>query len=506
MAFAYTAPTTERKNAMIQKTDYVFKTPPWEHQAEAFALSRDEDFFALFMEQRTGKSKVLIDTAAWRYGKGDIDAVLIGAPNGVHRLWLTDEIPLHMPDHVPVQRFLWTAGCTKTKKGKEKFAKVIRTRRLLVFAFNIDSLRTDAGKQAIRTLLDSRKCMFIIDESTDIKSPSSARTRTLIGYRGALGFAEMAPVRRIATGTPSPQGPFDLYSQFKFLDKDFWADLGSFRGFKHYFGVFDKGYNGRTGREYDELVEYKNIEELNQRISKFSYRVLRKDCFDLPPQVFAKKPFDLSVEQRRMYETLKEEFILELDGGEEITADMAIVRLTRLQQIASNFLPSETGELVRLSEKDNRLEALAELLEQERTVQSIIWYRFQENGRQITELAERMGMSCVRYDGTVKEVQREKNKKRFMAGEAQLFIGNPSVGGRGLDLWMAHNSVYYTNSFNLEHRLQSQDRTENKKRAHSVGVHDLIALDTVDERIVQALRAKQDIASMIVGDQLREWL
>jgi len=505
-AYAYTALHQERENVLIQQTDYVFKTKPWEHQAEAFGLSRDEEFFALFMEQRTGKTKVIVDTAAWLYAKGEIDCLFILAPNGVHRLWVSDEIPTHMPEHIQTAMFLWTNGRLNTQKGQKLFGERLRSTKLAIFAFNIEAMSTEKGKEAARAILNTRRCLFVIDESTTIKTPGSKRTRTLIGRGKARGLGEHAAYRRILTGTPSPQGPFDLYSQMKFLDKDFWADMGSFHGFKHHFGVFDRGFNSRTGQAYDELVEYKNIEELNARIAAHSFRVLRDDCFDTPDQIFQKKVFELAPDQRKVYNELRDELIIEIDDGEIITAELAIVRLMRLQQVASNFIPREDGTLIQISEKNPRLEAMAELIEEDRQHQNIIWCRFNEEADQLCDLADRMGIKHARYDGQVTEKQRAKNKKQFQDGTARLFIGKAQVGGRGLELAMARNTFYYSNSFDLEHRLQSQDRTQSKQQKHSVGVTDLIALETGDEKIVETLRSKRSVAAMITGDTLKDWI
>jgi hypothetical protein len=481
-----------------------FRMPPYAKQQEVLDLSKDAEFFALFMEQRTGKSKVTIDTACYLYAKDEIDCVVIMAPNGVHRLWLEEQCPEHVWDSTPHETLLWQSGKMDTKRARKMCLDASNFKGLLFFSINIDALRTDKGRKCTEWLLRKRRCLALVDESTIIKTPGSKRTQVAIGRGKSHGLAGLADYRRILTGTPWPNKPFDIYAQMRFLQREYWDEYGSFDGFKKYFGVWEKGWL-KNGRSFPELVEYRNLPELKARVDAHSIRVLRDECFDLPPQVYQKLPFELTAAQRKLYDQMRDEFIIEINGG-EVTAAMAIVRMTRLQQISSNFIPDEHGTLHQISETNPRVEALLGSLEAERDYQNIIWHRFQEDGNVIEAALKKAGRRVARYDGTVSEADRAINKRRFMDGDADDFVGNPAVGARGLELYMGRNTFYYTNSFDLEHRLQSEDRTQSSHQKHSVGVIDLIASGTRDMDIVAALRAKKSIANMLTGDNLKDWI
>lgn len=482
-----------------------FKTIPYAHQIDALRVSASAPAFALFMEQRTGKTKVVIDTQAALYDAREVDALFIVAPNGVHRLWVEDEIPAHLLDDIERDVFLWRAGCLNSARGRDALVATTKSNKMAILAMNIDALRTDKGKAAAKWFLEKRRCLLAVDESTIIKTPGAKRTQVLLGRGKANGIAALAPYRRILTGTPVTQGPFDLFAQMKFLDENFWEDYGNFEGFKRYFGVWEKGYNRAAGREYNELVEYRNLPELKARVDTISYRITRDECFDLPPQVFQKHPFELTQEQRHLYDTLRDELLIEWGDGQETSAAIAIVKMIRLQQITSGFVPDDEGNMRHL-EKNPRVDALLEVLEQEAQHQNIIWYRFQQDGHNIEAALKKLGRTYAKYDGTVSEEQRSVNKKMFTDGTVQDFIGNPAVGARGLELYMARNIIYFNNSYDLEHRLQSQDRTQSKLQKHKTGVIDLTATGTGDAAVADALRNKKSIADMLTGDRIRDWI
>jgi SNF2 family DNA or RNA helicase len=118
-----------------------------------------------------------------------------------------------------------------------------------------------------------------------------------------------------------------------------------------------------------------------------------------------------------------------------------------------------------------------------------------------------LGKDAVRYDGSVDEDQAERNKLAFQAGDAKWFVGTAAKGGPGLTLTQAKTMVYFSNSFKLIDRLQSEDRAHRAGMdEHPVNYIDIVANNTVDEQIVTNLRNKRDIASTIQGDEWKEWI
>lgn len=473
-----------------------FKTKPFAHQLQAFNLSKDSEAYALLMEQGTGKTKVGIDTAAHLYLKGEIDALLVIAPNGVHRNWIDDELPDHMAEDVSWCGMIYRSGQANNKGFKRDFDELIGFTGLAVLAINIDALITKRGKEVLKAFVRGRCVLGIVDESTDIKTPSAKRTRA------ARGLAKHLPYRRILTGTPTGNGnPLDLYSQFAFLDPDILGHK-TYTGYKHEFANIETVYiPGR--RPFPKVIGYKNLDKLKARIAPYSFRVTKDDALDLPPKLFQKRYFELSKEQARLYTELRSNFMAEMDGS-IIAAPMVMTRMMRLQQISCGYVGTGDPDAPPrpVPGPNPRLDALKNVLEQY-PGPTIIWCRFRPD---IDEIMKLLGKTAVRYDGSVSEEDRAEGKRMFMSGEAEYFVGNPVAGGRGLTLHRAKNVVYYSNYFSYETRVQSEDRAHRIGLKHPVTYIDIIGEGTVDEKIVKSLREKLEISNLITGDNAREWI
>lgn len=476
--------------------DYTFKTQPFPHQLSDFGKSRDLEFFGILWEQGTGKTKLAIDTAAWLFRHGKIDRLLVLAPNGVHQNWFTDELPLHCP--IPFTCHAWQSKKAGTKTHQREFSDMLSSSGLKVLALSYDGIMTDRGSAAAKKFLDSGLTLYIADESQRIKTPSAKRTIR------AIASAKYAQYRRILSGTPVPNKPFDIYSQLKFLRHDIWVQEGfaSYEAFKTFFGNWEQRLNGQTGQRFQSLVSYRNLDILHKIIDKYCSRVLKADVLDLPPKLYTKQYFEISPEQRKYYDQIRRDFIAEIEGGATSTAPLEITRLLRLQQIACDYLPVDDGEPYHIFKEEPRLKALKEVLEDiEDSV--IIWARFQ---RDIDRIKEALGDQCVVYDGRTSPEDRDLAKARFQRGEVPYFLGNPAACGTGHTLHRAKTAIYYSNSFNFGHRLQSEDRNHRIGTQDRVLYIDLIAKGTVDEKIIWALRNKLNIASEVIGDKIKEWI
>ncbi len=486
---------------------YVFRTQPFRHQRESFEATRDLVSWGLFWEQGCGKTKPMIDTAADLFLAGKIGGVLILAPNGVHRNWINDEIPTHMPEDVLKEATLlhYSTSRVHSTKYLAHCRWVLREAPgLIIVAMSYDGLMTKKGEAFAREFLKSRPIFLIADESHYIKSPNAQRTKR------AIAFAKYGKYRRILTGTPMEK-PFDVYSQIKFLEPNFWhpLGLGSAAAFRRYFGVWktaeevmaEEGYNPG----YDQLLGYRNLDELRVYVSKLTHRVTKEDAgLDLPPKLYSKLYFEMSNKQKAAYQQLRDEYFLALQNGQIVEADLAIVRLLRLQQITCGYVQA-TGEepMAMVDDKNPRLEMLLAFLDG-LPHKAIVWCRFRHDIDQITE---RLGQKAVRYDGLVTADNAEKAKNDFQKGDVQFLIGNARKGGTGITLHAAKTVVYYSNYFDLILRQQSEDRAHRiGMDKNPVGYVDIIADHTVDGHIVAALREKCDIASEVTGDKLKEWL
>lgn len=568
---------------------YEFKTDPFDHQREEWERSREEEARAIFWEQGTGKSKLTIDTACWLWMRGLIDGVLVVAPNGVHRNWVEKEIPDHVPDDImkSVRAFHYQSPKADTKWHKRAVRDVINHQGFAWLTISYDAFVTANGKRALIDFFDERRLLYVLDEGHYIKNPDAERTRSI------LRSAKYAPYRRILTGTPIAQGPFDVYSQVKFLVEDYWkkADLSTYTEFKTHFGVFDKvwnphvtrAFNSRTkrweacqGARVDVLKGYRRLDELNTLLQPVSSRVTKEDVLDLPPKLYNKRYFAMTPEQAKLYRQLRDEYIVWLElgglekeveelgavpvpdacptclGEKEVEADgfiypcpdcsgvddlglggdtpviaaLAITRLLRLQQITCGYIPTddEAEPLYRIPGTNRRLELLCDLLEEQQS-KTIVWARFQMDITLIMEELARRGIRAVRYDGLVSDDERAEAKALFQGEralydrgqvvgretipeeeQARVFVGNPAAGATGLTLTEAKTVIYYSNSFKLIDRLQSEDRAHRIGQTNSVLYVDLVAEDSVDEKVVEALRNKFNVASQITGDRLKDWL
>lgn len=473
---------------------------PFQHQQDIFDTTKNNKYHGLLLEQGTGKSRITIDTAAWLYAQGEIDGVVVVAPNGVHRNWCSDEIPKHLHADVPCFAYSYSSTKAKTKDQERKLEALLAYDWLAVLTISYDAMITDAGKAFAKKFLTQRRCLYVLDESTRIKNPAAIRTKTI------LASAKFAPYRRILTGTPITNGPFDVYSQMRFLDEDFWKmdGFGSYTVFKQFFGVFRRMTNSHTGRLFDQCVAYQNLPILQRILARASSRVLKEDVLDLPPKIFSNRYFEMTPVQCRMYEELRNDYVTRLDNNEDdIVAGLAIVRLMRLQQITCNYIPTEPDKPVTMiSDKNPRLELLEDICE-DVPHQAIIWSRFTKD---IDLICDMLGKKAVRYDGKVDENGRIETLNKFHGGEAQFFVGNPAACSEGLTLTEAKTVIRYTNNFKLSERLQSDDRAHRIGQDKSVHYIDLICQGTIDNHIVKSLLAKFDIASQLTGDTLKQWL
>lgn len=503
-------------------SDYQFRTTPFPHQESSFLTTRDDTAHGLLFEMGTGKTKVAIDTAAWLYQNGKIDAILVVAPDGVHRNWVTDEIPKHMPLGVLEKTSMF---CYRTDKAGTKYHQadaeaLLAHKGLVVLTMSYDAVVTDplytkdattgarhctwrGGKKFLWDFLRTRKVLYVADESRRIKNPLADRTKVVVKS------SVYAPYRRLLNGTPVPNGPFDLYSQLLFLDENFWKPhgIGSFAAYKVMFGVFQKAAvrdgNGKL-REFNQLLGYKNLDLLQKILSTITSRVTKDQVLNLPPKLYSRGRFELTAAQSRIYAGLRDDLFAKLDDGSIATAPLAITQLLRFQQVTSGFVPTDNQEepIYEIPGANPRLELLADLCE-DIPHGCIIWARFT---RSVDNIMALLGDRAVRYDGKVGGDQRAANKEAFQSGAKQFFVSKASTGGDGLTLTKARTVIYYENTYDLAERQQSEDRAHRIGQEHPVNYIDLIGNGTVDEKIVKALLSKFDISQQITGDEIKGWL
>ena len=478
-----------------KKMNYKFKTKPYAHQLTALEKSWNQITFAYFMEMGTGKTKVLIDNAAMLYDKGKIDGVLIVAPKGVVKTWYEQELPIHLPNHIKNMTILWQSNITNGQR--EKLNSLFKSDHdLHILIMNVEAFSTEKGKDFATKFLNSHRTLMVIDESTTIKNPTAKRTKNIIA------LSEISRYRRIMTGSPVTKNPLDLYSQCEFLSP-YLLDFTSYYAFRNRYAEMKTLH--LRGRSIQIVDEFKNLGELSNQLKGFSYRVLKEDCLDLPEKNWTKRQITLTHDQRKIYEQMKETALAHLNGKVASTM-IVLTQLMRLHQITCGHFTADDGTIQDIP--NNRFKELLDVLS-EMEGKAIIWAHYQHDVKNIIrEVVKIYGEgSIVDFFGLTPQDERQDNIRKFQNDpKCRFFVGTPATGGYGITLTAANTVIYYSNGYDLEKRLQSEDRAHRIGQKKSVTYVDIIAEDTVDEKIVTALRDKINIASQVLGEELKDWI
>lgn len=476
--------------------NYPFKNKPFLHQEAYLARFWNKPVGALFAEMGTGKSFMVINNISMLYDMGRINGALIVAPKGVYRNWVDTEIPKHMPEHVVYRMALWSPSPRKAeKKALDDLMEFNDDLRILVM--NVEALSTVKGTSFAKFFLNMYRVFMAVDESTTIKSHTARRAKN------AVKIGSSARFRRIMTGSPVTKSPMDLYQQCLFLDED-CLGYSSFYSFQSRYAITVEKSLGTHA--FKKVIGYRKLDELQERLDRFSFRVTKEECLDLPDKLYTKREVDLTDEQARVYMEMKHLAVASMEDDMASTVN-ALTQLMRLHQIVCGHLKLDSGEVVTLPH--NRITELLNVLE-ESDGKVIIWATYRHDIESIKlELQKVYGMESVgTYYGDTEDEERQRVVRDFQDPTSPLrfFVGNPRTGGYGITLTAANLVVYYSNSFDLEIRLQSEDRAHRIGQKKNVTYVDLISPRTVDEKIVHALRDKINIANEVLGEEVKAWL
>jgi SNF2 family DNA or RNA helicase len=441
------------------------------------------------MEQGTGKTKIIIDNASHLYSQNDISAVVVLAPNGVHSNWVYNEIPTHSA--VKYEAFEWKSnkGIKWTKKLNEFLTKT-QEGTLKYLCLNIEAIRMKRCLTMLTKFMQQFTTLCVIDESTVIKNPKALQTKS------AFQLANLAKYRRILTGTPITQSPLDMFAQAKFLHPEALGERFTWTAFKNTYAQEEVVTMG--ARSFRKIKGYKNIPDLTSRLNRFSVRILKKDCLDLPDKIYQNVYVDMTKEQQRLYDEMKQSAITQIESGEVTSVTSALTLLMKLQQIVSGFIKDDNDQIHHIN--NNRLGAL--LSQCGESGKYVVFCHFRENVRQIADLlGQTYGKgSVVSYFGGVSTDDRTEAVRRFADDDGVRFFISSSAGARGLTLTRAFTTIYYSQGYNLETRLQSEDRIHRIGQSEACVYLDLVTRGTTDEMITTALKNKQDLANLVLDD------
>ena len=471
---------------------YPYKTEPYEHQRNALNESAEKTQWAYFMEMGTGKTKVTIDNLSYLSLKGLVNAALIIAPKSVYSIWET-EIQTHMPNEVKHQIYKWNID-----KPKD-YEKLNRFEYLRIFLINVEALSTKRGVDACKDYLIKNKLNFVVlDESTTIKNKSAKRTKNILGLR------PLSHKRRILTGSPITKSPLDLFTQCQFLSPELLG-FGSYLAFRNRYAEMTDIPVG-SGRYISVPKYYKRLEELEIKLRQFATRIRKDQCLDLKPKVRQKRYIELEGESKNIYNRLRTSALAIVEDS-TISFSNKLTEIIKLHQVCNGFTKDDDGKMLRLH--DQKVKALHEVIE-ETDGKIIIWANYLWNIHEIIHsLKSRYGEeSVVSIFGEVGVADRKKAVELFQNdSKVRFFVGNPTTGGFGLTLTACNTVIYFSNNYNLEVRMQSEDRAHRMGQKGSVLYIDIVAKNTLDEAIMKSLVNKGQIAAKTLGEEdLRNWL
>lgn len=471
---------------------YPYKTKPYEHQRQALETSAEKMQWAYFMEMGTGKTKVTIDNLAYLFFKRQVNSALIIAPKSVYTNW-ESEIQTHMPDVLKYKIYKWNIDKPKDYYALEQF------KDLKIFLINVEALSTKRGFDACVEYLKKNKLNFVtLDESTTIKNRSAKRTKNI------LALSKLSHIKRILTGSPITKSPLDLYTQCQFLSPELLG-FSSYLAFRNRYAEMTDIPVG-SGRFISVPKYYKKLEELETKLKQFSTRIRKDECLDLKPKVRVKRVIELDGDAKKIYEKLRTSALAIVEDS-TISFSNKLTEIIKLHQVCNGFTKDDDGQILQLHK--SKLNTLDEII-QETDGKIIIWANYLYNIHEIKDfLVSKYGPeSTVSIYGDVNVEDRQAAVKRIQEDDKTKFlVANPTTGGFGLTLTACNTVIYYSNNYNLEVRMQSEDRAHRIGQKGTVVYIDIVAKNTLDEAIMKSLTSKGQIAAKTLGEEdLKSWL
>ena len=471
---------------------YPYKTKPYEHQRNALNESAEKNNWAYFMEMGTGKTKVTIDNIAYLYLQRKINTVLIIAPKSVYTNWQL-EIETHMPQVLKYNIYRWNLD-----KPKDYF-KLNESKDLKIFLINVEALSTKRGFEACVEYLTKNKLNFVtLDESTTIKNKGAKRTKNI------LKLSRLSHIKRILTGSPITKSPLDLFTQCQFLSPELLG-FSSYLAFRNRYAEMTDIPVG-SGRYISIPKYYKRLEELEEKMKTFATRIRKDQCLDLKPKVRSKRYIELEGEGKKIYEKLKTHALAIVEDS-TVSFSNKLTEIIKLHQVCNGFTKNDDGVILQLHK--SKLNALDEII-QETDGKIIIWANYLYNIHEIKNfLIDKYGPdSTVSIYGDVNVEDRQEAVKRIQEDDKTKFlVANPTTGGFGLTLTACNTVIYFSNNYNLEVRMQSEDRAHRLGQKGTVVYIDIVAKGTLDEAIMKSLTNKGKIAAKTLGEEeLKSWL
>ena len=427
---------------------------------------------AILAEMGTGKTLISIGIAGYLYLQKEINKLLIVAPLSITKVWEEE-----------FQKFADFDYQLEVLEGPTK-AKSETLRNLFGTKLQVAVVNYESCWRMEKEIALWKPDMIICDESSKIKNPQAKQSKAL--HR----LGKMSKHNIILTGTPVTNNPLDFFSQYKFLDESIFG--GSYYSFRARYAIMG-GYGNY------QVVGYKNLPELTEKAHSIAFRITKKEALDLPEQVDVTRHVELEPMARAIYNQVERDSYAELSQGEVVVRNV-LTKLLRLSQITGGYIKDEFSEIEE-QVSSAKLNALEEIIEEclDADKKVVVFARFISEIDAITKMLKHYGIKYSLIRGDVKdrasEVEKFQNDK-----DVKVFVGQLQTTGMGLTLTASDTAVFYSLSYNFA------DYEQAKARIHRIGqknnctyIH-LIAKKTIDEKVMEALTKKKNIADLVVDN------
>ena len=371
-----------------------------------------------------------------------------------------------------------------------------------VYITNYEALNS---KKLFDFLLAWQPEIIIADEAHYLKNPTAKRTKA------AIKLGDKSYHNFILTGTPILNSVKDVFGMFRFLDR---GDTFG-KNFHVYVNTYmedeNAGWKNSTSHFPKLVARTEKYDELTEKIYVKCHRVLKKDVIkDLPPLVKKVIRVELSPEQMKYYKEMERDFVTFVQEKEKqkemsgaVVAQLAVTKALRLQQIVTGHVNTEDGEVIFI-QNNPRLDELGRLVDEivvENGHKCILWCSFRANYTQLSKMCEEKKINYVMLTGEQNLDQKQASMKEFNNDpNTKIIIANRRAGGIGINLVAASYSIVYSRNFSLADELQSEARNHRGgSQIHSsITKIDLAAINTIDERVLEALKNKEDVSKRII--------
>jgi len=450
----------------------------YKHQIEAVNRAKNGNL-ALFHECGTGKTLTALKVIEYHKEQGHIPALVVCPLSIIQSAWIED-CRKFAPDLSIVS--LWDKSPAQRKKQLEKKADI--------YVANFETFKSE-----FHAIQNKGFSILIVDESSKMKAYDSQITKALLALAGVWSSGKgvkfpvrnIIPHRYILSGTPAPNSRMEYWPQMTFIAQNavFSENFYSFRG-----RYFVPRPLGRTGINLWDFTKDPHLQnEFNQKMTPYCHVVRKVDAVDLPAMVTEIRKVELGREERKAYDTFRNELVLRF-GNEDVLASSAVVEIMKARQLTSGFCYADNKVY---STGKSKIEELIDLLTEIGPKQQvIIWCCFVQ---EIEEVCRAVPGAAALYGGTD---DRDQLIKQFQSGQIRYLAANPQSAGHGLTFVNCSYAIYFSMDYSWEMNKQSQDRIHRIGQTQKCTCCYLLAQDTIDEAIYDAVQNKKKLSEEIL--------